>query len=46
MSKLIATRGIPASGKTTWAREYCLKNPNTVRVNRDDIRYTFVRWLK
>jgi len=48
MNKLIATRGIPASGKTTWAREYCLKNPNTVRVNRDDIRYTFVsgKWSR
>jgi predicted kinase len=28
------TRGLPASGKTTWARQ----QPGTVRVNRDDLR--------
>lgn len=38
MSKLIITKGLPASGKTTWAKEYQSKNPNTVRVNKDDLR--------
>lgn len=33
------TRGLPASGKSTWAREWVEENPkNRVRVNRDDIR--------
>jgi predicted kinase len=30
--------GLPASGKSTWAREMCTNNSNIVRVNRDDIR--------
>jgi len=41
MSILHLTRGLPASGKTTWAREW-LAEPRTLRphgrVNRDDIR--------
>lgn len=38
--KLIATRGLPASGKTTWAREQvAAREPGTVvRLNRDDLR--------
>lgn len=35
---IIVTRGIPAAGKTTWSKEYINNNPNTIRVNRDDIR--------
>jgi len=32
-------KGIPAAGKTTWAREEVEKNPTqTVRVNKDDLR--------
>lgn len=31
--------GIPASGKSTWTKEYLAKNPNTVSVSRDDFRY-------
>ena len=27
------------SGKTTWAKDYIRDNPNTIRVNRDDIRF-------
>jgi predicted kinase len=34
MSSLTITRGLPGSGKTTWARE----QPHLVRVNRDDLR--------
>ena len=30
--------GIPASGKSTWSKEYVRKNPNWVRVSRDDFR--------
>lgn len=38
MNKIILTKGLPASGKSTWAREYQEKNPNTVRINKDDLR--------
>lgn len=39
MVKLILTRGIPASGKTTWAVRWVAVDPdNRVRVNRDDLR--------
>ena len=37
---LILTRGIPASGKDTWAREWVSEDPGwRVRVNRDDERF-------
>lgn len=36
--KLIATVGLPASGKTTWAREFVTQNDQWIRVNRDDLR--------
>jgi predicted kinase len=35
MTKLLITRGLPASGKTTFARAL---QPDVVRVNRDDLR--------
>ncbi len=34
MATLYITRGLPGSGKSTWARQ----QPGTVRVNRDDLR--------
>jgi len=38
--KLIICRGIPASGKTTWAVEWLSQDPlYRARVNRDDIRW-------
>lgn len=38
--KLIITRGLPGSGKTTWSRDYCAQYEQgmRVRVNRDDLR--------
>lgn len=36
MNRLIVTRGLPASGKTTFARKL---QPGVVRVNRDDLRW-------
>jgi predicted kinase len=37
--KLIILQGIPASGKSTFAKQFVLESPLTrVRVNRDDIR--------
>lgn len=41
MPKIILCRGIQGSGKTTWAKQYCKEHPNTIRVNRDDIRQMF-----
>ena len=39
MPKLILTRGIPASGKSTWAKAWVQEDPQRrVRVNRDDLR--------
>jgi len=38
--KLIITRGLPGSGKSTWADEQVMadKSGNTIRVNRDSLR--------
>lgn len=37
---LVICRGIPASGKSTWAKEWVNEKPEQRRrVNRDDIRY-------
>lgn len=30
MKKIILTRGVPGSGKSTWANEYVAKNPGLV----------------
>ena len=39
MSKLIILKGIPASGKSTWAKQWVEEDPKTrVIVNRDSIR--------
>lgn len=36
--KIKILRGLPGSGKTTWAKEFCSKNKDWIRVNRDDLR--------
>lgn len=39
MKKVILTKGLPASGKSTWALEQIDKNPGMYkRVNKDDLR--------
>lgn len=39
MSKIILCRGIPASGKSTWAKQWVEEDPkNRVRINNDDLR--------
>jgi predicted kinase len=39
MKKVIMSRGLPSSGKTTWAKEMVTNNPNTYkRINNDDLR--------
>jgi len=36
---LLLTRGLPGSGKTTFAREWVEAGPLRARVNRDDLRF-------
>jgi predicted kinase len=39
MLKIILCTGVPASGKSTWAKEEVAKSPGkTTRINRDDLR--------
>lgn len=40
MKQLVMTKGLPASGKTTWAKEQIAQFPagQVVRVNKDDLR--------
>lgn len=41
MAKLLICRGLPASGKSTFARNWVAEDPDgRVRVNRDDLRVT------
>jgi predicted kinase len=39
--EIILLCGIPAAGKSTWSLDYVTKNPNWIRLNRDDMRYMF-----
>ena len=41
MSKIIFCKGLPASGKSTWSKEFVKENPNYIRLNKDDIREFF-----
>jgi predicted kinase len=36
--QIIICIGIAAAGKSTWSKEYIMRNPSYVRVNRDDFR--------
>ena len=40
MTRLIVTKGLPGSGKSTWAEKYVLEHEvgTVVRVNRDSLR--------
>lgn len=39
MAKIIICQGLPASGKSTWAKQWALEDPkHRVRFNRDNIR--------
>lgn len=39
MIKVYLTKGLPGSGKSTWAKELIDKNPNSYkRINKDDLR--------
>ena len=38
MATLVILRGLPASGKSTWARKTAATTPNTVVVSLDGLR--------
>ena len=45
MAKIILCRGIQGSGKTTWAKQWALEDPeHRVRFNHDDIRNMFGKY--
>ena len=44
--KIILTKGLPASGKTTWANEMVKNNPDIMNVCKDDIREAMVKGTK
>lgn len=37
--KVILTRGLMASGKSTWAKEFIKNHPSYKRISRDDFRH-------
>lgn len=41
MTKVIFLKGLPASGKSTWAKQYTTSNNNWIRLNKDDLRLMF-----
>ena len=46
MPKIILCRGIQGSGKTTWAKQWVLEDPeHRVRFNNDDIRSMLGKYL-
>ena len=42
MQKIIITKGLPGSGKSTWAIDYVKNHPDTKRINNDDLRRMFI----
>lgn len=38
MKKVLILSGLSGSGKSTFARKFCIENPNWLRINRDDLR--------
>ncbi|MDB5242008.1 MAG: 5-hydroxyl kinase [Spirosoma sp.] len=38
MKHVMILTGLSGSGKSTFARQFCVQNPNWLRVNRDDLR--------
>lgn len=42
--KTILTVGLPASGKSTWAKQYVRDNPGTIRFNNDEFSYMTTGW--
>ena len=46
MPKMLILSGIPASGKSTFAKQFVKENDGWIRINKDDIRRMFGEyWL-
>ena len=46
MPKILILSGIPASGKSTFAKQFVKENDGWIRINKDDIRRMFGEyWL-
>ena len=41
--KLYMLVGLPASGKSTWAKKRCSNNPNAICISRDEIRFSLLK---
>jgi predicted kinase len=46
MNTIYVCMGLPASGKTTWSREFSKENPNTIIICKDDIRLEHPNWTE
>ena len=44
--KIILMQGLPASGKSTWTKDYCKEHPEFATVNRDHIRSILTAYKK
>lgn len=42
--RVILTRGLPSSGKSTWAKQYVRDNPGAIRFNNDEFSYMTTGW--
>jgi predicted kinase len=38
---ILFLKGLPASGKSTFAKDFCKQNPEFIRLNKDDLREFF-----
>ena len=38
MNKVIILQGLPGSGKSTWAKQFCMETPNSLILNKDSLR--------
>ena len=39
--EIILLKGLPASGKSTWSKDFIKENPDYIRINKDDLREFF-----
>ena len=44
-NKIIFCVGVPASGKSTWSKDFVRNNENYARLCRDDYRYMYKIWV-